>query len=41
MTAVIRPVGVTRTNVEVRGCDFYTFRDGKVICKDSHWKIVE
>ena len=26
--------------VEVRGCDFYTFRDGKVIAKDSYWKIV-
>jgi ketosteroid isomerase-like protein len=26
---------------EVRGCDFYTFRDGKVIRKDSYWKIVE
>lgn len=26
---------------EVRGCDFYTFRDGKVIAKDSYWKIVE
>ncbi len=26
---------------EVRGCDFYTFRDGKVIGKDSYWKIVE
>ena len=25
---------------EVRGCDFYTFRDGKVIRKDSYWKIV-
>ena len=25
----------------VRGCDFYTFRDGKVIQKDSYWKIVE
>ena len=25
----------------VRGCDFYTFRDGKVIRKDSYWKIVE
>lgn len=24
----------------VRGCDFYTFRDGKVIRKDSYWKIV-
>jgi hypothetical protein len=27
--------------IEVRGCDFYTFRDGKVIGKDSYWKIVE
>lgn len=26
---------------EVRGCDFYTFRDGKIIRKDSYWKIVE
>ena len=29
------------TKKEVRGCDFYTFRDGKVIRKDSYWKIVE
>jgi ketosteroid isomerase-like protein len=27
--------------IEVCGCDFYTFRDGKVIRKDSYWKIVE
>lgn len=26
--------------IRVRGCDFYTFRDGKVIRKDSYWKIV-
>ncbi len=26
---------------EVRGCDFYTFREGMVIAKDSYWKIVE
>lgn len=26
--------------VEVRGCDFYTFRDGKIVRKDSYWKIV-
>lgn len=26
--------------VEVRGCDFYTLRDGKVVRKDSYWKIV-
>ena len=29
------------TRREVRGCDFYSFRDGKVIRKDSYWKIVE
>ena len=35
--------GTTRDGVKrnVRGCDFYTFRDGKVIRKDSYWKIVE
>ncbi len=27
--------------IEVRGCDHYEFRDGKVIRKDSYWKIVE
>lgn len=26
--------------LRVRGCDFYSFRDGKVIRKDSYWKIV-
>jgi ketosteroid isomerase-like protein len=25
----------------VHGCDFYTFRDGKVVSKDSYWKIVD
>ncbi len=32
------PEGVWR---EVQGCDFYAFRDGKVVRKDSYWKIVE
>lgn len=27
--------------IEVCGCDFYTFRNGKVVRKDSYWKIVE
>ena len=27
--------------IEVRGCDFYTFQNGKVVKKDSFWKIVE
>jgi ketosteroid isomerase-like protein len=29
------------TRVEVKGCDFYTFRDGRVTRKDAYWKIVE
>ena len=36
--------GTTREGVrrEVQGCDFYSFRaDGKVVRKDSYWKIVE
>ena len=35
--------GTTRdgARLEVCGCDFYTFRDGLVIRKDSYWKIVE
>ncbi len=34
----------TQTNgnkLEVLGCDFYTFKDGKVVEKDSYWKIVD
>lgn len=27
--------------IGVRGCDFYTIRGGKVVRKDSYWKIVE
>jgi hypothetical protein len=27
--------------VRVRGCDLWEFLDGKVIRKDSYWKIVE
>lgn len=23
------------------GCDFYTFRDGRIVAKDSYWKRVE
>ncbi len=25
--------------LEIRGCDLWTFRDGKVVKKDSYWKI--
>ena len=33
--------GTTTTGqrIEVRGCDLWTFRDGKVVKKDSFWKI--
>ena len=27
--------------VRVHGCDHYEFREGKVVRKDSYWKIVE
>jgi len=27
--------------IKVRGCDLLEFRDGKIIRKDSYWKIVE
>ena len=27
--------------LELRGCDLWTFRDGKVLKKDSYWKRVE
>jgi hypothetical protein len=35
--------GTTREGkrLQVRGCDFYTFRGELVIAKDSYWKIVE
>ena len=29
------------TRLRVRGCDHWEFHDGKVIRKDSYWKIVE
>lgn len=32
------PTGKT---IRVRGCDHYEFSDGKVVRKDSYWKIVE
>jgi ketosteroid isomerase-like protein len=33
--------GTTTTGqrIEVRGCDLWVFRDGKVVKKDSFWKI--
>lgn len=34
-------VAATGQPVTVCGCDFYEFRDGLVVRKDSYWKIVE
>jgi len=25
--------------LEIRGCDLWTIRDGKIVKKDSYWKI--
>lgn len=35
--------GTTTSGIElqVRGCDLWEFRDGKITRKDSYWKIVE
>lgn len=35
--------GTTTAGVKlkVRGCDHWEFRDGKIVRKDSYWKIVE
>lgn len=35
--------GATRSGerIEALGCDFYTFREGRVIAKDSYWKRVD
>ena len=27
--------------IEVRGCDLWTFRDGRIVVKNSFWKTVE
>ena len=27
--------------IRVRGCDLFRFRDGKIVRKDSYWKIVQ
>jgi ketosteroid isomerase-like protein len=35
----LRGTSTTNEAIEVRGCDFYTFRGGKIVKKDSYWKI--
>ena len=36
----IRGTQASGEPIEVRGCDLFEFRDGKVSRKDSYWKIV-
>jgi ketosteroid isomerase-like protein len=35
----IRGTRASGERVEVRGCDHFTFRNGKIVRKDSYWKI--
>jgi len=37
----LRGTSIKGERIEVRGCDLYTFRDGKIAKKDSFWKIRE
>jgi ketosteroid isomerase-like protein len=31
----------TGERIEVRGCDLLEFADGKIVVKDSYWKIID
>jgi ketosteroid isomerase-like protein len=35
----LRGTSTANETIEVRGCDFYTFRNGQIVKKDSYWKI--
>ncbi|HML14686.1 MAG TPA: nuclear transport factor 2 family protein [Xanthobacteraceae bacterium] len=37
----VRGTSTKGDRIEVRGCDFYTFRDEKIVKKNSFWKIRE
>jgi steroid delta-isomerase-like uncharacterized protein len=37
----IRGTTPSGERIEVRGCDLFEFRDGKISRKDSFWKIVD
>jgi hypothetical protein len=34
-------IPVNREQIRVRGVDLLEFRDGKIVKKDSYWKIVQ
>jgi ketosteroid isomerase-like protein len=37
----LRGTSSSGERIEVRGCDLYTFSRGKIVKKDSYWKIRE
>lgn len=37
----LRGTSVGGDRVEMRGCDFFTFKSGKIVKKDSYWKTRE
>ena len=37
----IRGTTASGQKIEVHGCDFYSFRNGKIVKKDSYWKLRE
>ena len=40
-TWILTGTAVSGVPVKVRGCDLWEFKAGKVVRKDSYWKIVE
>jgi ketosteroid isomerase-like protein len=37
----VKGKGADGEALDYQGCDIYTFRDGKIVAKDTYWKIVE
>jgi len=37
----VRGKGTDGEDLNYQGCDIYEFRDGKILNKDTYWKIVE
>ena len=37
----IRGTQATGERIEVRGCDLFEFKDGRISRKDSYWKIID
>lgn len=38
---ILTGTSLSGAQIKVRGCDLWEFKNGKVIRKDSYWKIVE